>query len=276
MGSTSLLRMCGGTRWTMRLNHSAETSAIATQTLFPFALTIQTQAGTHVSVLPLMATIKSHLGAGTGHMIHSRRMDAVFGGWATNLTFQVQTGQPFSVGVADIATANGGSKYAIPVKDPFAPGGTPNPTNPSITCPTKVRTLQHWYNPCAFANPLSGDLISPGPNNGNPNIPQPGYSYPEHVTGLKDAEAFLGGKTNTVYGPGFNRLDMSFFKNFPTIRSQYVQFRVDVFNLANTPEYANPSNSSDGQTGGLITSARTGQVYTPDARFFQLSGKYVF
>ena len=215
-------------------------------------------------------------GAGTGHMIHSRRMDAVFGGWATNLTFQVQTGQPFSVGVADIATANGGSKYAIPVKDPFAPGGTPNPTNPSITCPTKVRTLQHWYNPCAFANPLSGDLISPGPNNGNPNIPQPGYSYPEHVTGLKDAEAFLGGKTNTVYGPGFNRLDMSLFKNFPTIRSQYVQFRVDVFNLANTPEYANPSNSSDGQTGGLITSARTGQVYTPDARFFQLSGKYVF
>ena len=69
---------------------------------------------------------------------------------------------------------------------------------------------------------------------------------------------------------------MSFFKNFPTFRSQFLQFRVDVFNLANVPEYANPSTSNDGQSGGLITGARAGQVYTPDARYFQLSGKYVF
>lgn len=215
-------------------------------------------------------------GTGPGHMIHSRPLNAVLGGWATNLTFQMETGQPFTVGVADTTTAGGGSKRAILVRDPFTPGGSPDPTNPNITCPTKVRTLQHWYNPCAFRNPLPGTLI-PAPKKGqDPNVPPPNYHYPAYVTGVANAEAFLGGKSNTVYGPGYNRLDMSLFKSFPIYREEHLQLRVDVFNLLNTPEYGNPSTSNDGQSGGLITGARTGQLYTPDARFFQLSGKYVF
>ncbi len=197
-------------------------------------------------------------GSGTAHPIHSRVVDAVLGGWATNLTFQVQTGQPFTVSVSNITTAGGGTANAIRARDPFIGGGTPDPTNPSLTCPAKVRTLQHWYNPCAFKNPL----------------PAQGITTP--VTGIAAAEAYLGGRSNTVYGPGYNRLDMSLFKSFPTFHSQYLQIRVDAFNLANTPEWANPSTANDSQTGGLITSARAGQVYTPDARNFQLSGKYVF
>lgn len=199
-------------------------------------------------------------GAGTPHPIHSKVLDAVLGGWATNLTFQVQTGQPFTVGPADTTLAVGGSKRAVAVRDPFAGGGSPDPSNPTITCPTKVRTLQHWYNPCAFRNPLPGTLIPRG----------------QFVTGAANAIAYLGGRSNTVYGPGYNRLDMSYFKSFPTFRSQFLQFRVDAFNLLNIPEYGNPSIANDGQSGGLITHARVGQVYTPDARFFQLSAKYVF
>ncbi len=198
-------------------------------------------------------------GTGTAHPIHSRPINAILGGWATNLTFQVQTGQPFTVSVSNTSTAGGGTANAILVRDPFSPGGSPDPTNSSITCPTKVRTLQHWYNPCAFRNPLPAQLIGPG-----------------GVTGVTNAESFLGGKSNTIYGPGYSRLDMSFFKNFPTIRQQYLQFRVDAFNLLNIPEYDQPSTKNDSQTGGLITGSRTGQVYTPDARYFQLSGKYVF
>ncbi len=215
-------------------------------------------------------------GKGTAHPIQSKLLDAVLGGWAGDLAFQVQTGEPFSVGVADIATANGGSSYAILKRDPFRAGGSPDPTNPTITCPTKVRTLAHWYNPCAFANPLSGDLISPGANNGSFTTPQPGYTYPAYVTGITNAEAFLGGRSEQIYGPGFNRVDISIFKNFHTFRQQELQFRVDAFNLSNTPEWSNPSTSNDSQTGGLITTARITQSYTPDARCFQLSGKYIF
>ena len=50
----------------------------------------------------------------------------------------------------------GASVNAIRVGDPFKGGGTPDPTNPGITCPTKVRTVQNWFNPCAFANPEAG------------------------------------------------------------------------------------------------------------------------
>jgi len=76
---------------------------------------------------------------------------------------------------------------------------------------------------------------------------------------------------------------MSLFKNFP-IEKASLQFRADMFNLLNTPSYANPNNNSSGgglqsgdndisSNGGQITQPRMFQAFTPDARFFQLSLK---
>jgi hypothetical protein len=69
---------------------------------------------------------------------------------------------------------------------------------------------------------------------------------------------------------------MSLFKNIKTWREQYFQFRADVFNLFNHPSWGNPSDTSLNPTGGNITGPQSFQNLTPDARFFQLSGKYVF
>jgi hypothetical protein len=69
---------------------------------------------------------------------------------------------------------------------------------------------------------------------------------------------------------------MSLFKNFTTFREQYLQFRVDGFNVFNHPTWGNPSTSNTSPTGGLITGAKSFQSNTPDARFLQLSGKYFF
>jgi hypothetical protein len=73
---------------------------------------------------------------------------------------------------------------------------------------------------------------------------------------------------------------MSMFKNFKTFRGEYVQFRADAFNLFNTPSNGQPNcnngNCSLGATAGLISNTQQFQNYTPDARFFQLAGKYVF
>jgi hypothetical protein len=87
--------------------------------------------------------------------------DELVGGWSTSLTFAAQTGTPFTVSPST-STANGGSARAILVRDPFATGGTPDTVNnPSLTsCPTEVRTKANWYNPCSFANPLPGNLIT--------------------------------------------------------------------------------------------------------------------
>lgn len=216
-------------------------------------------------------------GRGGAYLNHSSYLvDALLGGWSTNVTWQVQTGEPFSVGTANQTNVTGGSQYAIMRRDPFAPGGSPDPTNPSITCPTSVKNKAHWFNPCAFANPLPASLLTPfNKNNGNPTVAAPGYQYPSYITDPTTAKLFLGGISNQIYGPGFQRLDMSAFKHFKTFESQYLELRADVFNLTNSPLLGQP-NGSAGQSGGQITGARQLQLLTPNGRFFQLSAKYVF
>jgi len=208
-------------------------------------------------------------GMGQAHMNHSGWMNAIFGGWGASPLFSMESGGPDSIGISDIALADGSGGWARLVADPYAAGGVPNPTNPSITCPTKVKTVQHWYNPCAFENPLSGDLISPKANNGNPNVPLPGYGYPAQISGLAKVRPFFGGRSGQLYDAGIQDFDMSLFKEFPTVRSQYVEVRGDVFNALNTPAYS-IAIGDDSQSGGYVDSAKN------SARYFQLSAKYIF
>lgn len=204
-------------------------------------------------------------GRGQAYLRHSNPVvDGLLGGWSTNVTLQIQTGNPMTITTANQSNVSGGSAYAIQRRDPFASGGSPDPTNPSITCPTSVHNKAHWYNPCAFANPLPGSMLAQ-------------YQASQKVpTNAAVAKLFLGGRSDQIYGPGFRKLDMSLFKHFATIRSQYFELRADAFNLTNTPLLAQPSTLTNGQSGGQITTARQLQLLTPNGRFFQLSAKYVF
>ena len=94
-------------------------------------------------------------GHGRAHLSQSRVLDAIAGGWSASLTFISQTGTPFTVG-PNISTASGSGSRAISIESPFTAGGSPNATNPTITCAQRVHTLANWYNPCAFMNPLAG------------------------------------------------------------------------------------------------------------------------
>jgi hypothetical protein len=97
---------------------------------------------------------------------------------------------------------------------------------------------------------LPGNLIAPpgvAPGNGN------GYLYASPVTGTANAIAFLGGRSNTIYGPGYYGVNMSLFKNFTTWREQYLQFRADAFNVLNHPTLANPAVQNDNSNGGNIS-----------------------
>jgi Carboxypeptidase regulatory-like domain/TonB dependent receptor-like, beta-barrel len=201
-------------------------------------------------------------GRGKAFLHESRLVDETIGGWSSSLTFAAQTGTPFTVS-PNISTAANGSARAIPVRDPFGAGGSPDPSNPDVTCAPKTRTKANWYNPCAFANPLPGNLIGTA-------------GYPSVITDQQSAIAFLGGRSNNVYGPGYYQVNMSLFKNFPTWREQYLQFRADGFNVLNHPTLANPSTTNNNDNGGNITGPKTFQNNTPDARFFQLSLKYAF
>ena len=212
------------------------------------------------------------VGRGEAFLNHSNDIvDALLGGWSTNVTLQMQTGNPFSVSTSNQTNVVGGSTYAYAISNPFAPGGSPNPTNPSISCAAATHTHAHWYNPCAFANPLPASQLNnyqAVTNTANPSANAP--------TTDAVAKLFLGGRADQVYGPGFRKLDMSLFKQFHTFESQYLELRADAFNLTNTPILGQPSTASNNTAGGQITQARQLQLDTPNGRFFQLSAKYVF
>lgn len=199
------------------------------------------------------------------YLNHPGVTEELIGGWAADVTFAAQTGVPFSVG-PDISTASqSGSTnaYAILVGDPFKGGGNAGSTNPGVTCPATVKNRNNWYNPCAFANPLPGT-----------NIPISGPG--SLVTGLNNAIAYLGGRSNVIHGPGYARANMSLFKGFTMPREQTLEFRADIFNLTNTPSLGNPSNNNNSPSGGQITGPKSFQNLTPDSRFFQLSLRYAF
>lgn len=211
------------------------------------------------------------VGRGQAFLNHSNGVvDALLGGWSADVTFQAQTGNPFSVGTSNQTNVSGGSAFAYAIADPYAAGGSPNSTNPSITCATATHTHAHWFNPCAFANPLPASQLNNYQAPTNTSNPSSNAPTTDAV-----AKLFLGGRAEQMYGPGFRKLDMSLFKHFRTFESQYLELRADVFNLTNTPILGQP-NGTNNTAGGQITSARQLQLDTPNGRFFQLSAKYAF
>ena len=203
-------------------------------------------------------------GRGRRYLTASNRLlDTVVGGWSDAIIFVAQTGNPFYVSPNITPAAGISQARTFVVRDPFAAGGSPDPSNPGITCASSTRNRVHWYNPCSFANPLPGSTI---PRSG------PG----SQVTGEAAAIAYAGGKSDTVYGPGYERVNMSLMKSFPAWREQTLVFRADAFNLLNHPSLGYPSVTSDNSNGGQITGPANLGSNTPDARFFQLSVKYMF
>jgi hypothetical protein len=74
---------------------------------------------------------------------------------------------------------------------------------------------------------------------------------------------------NAVRGPGFNRTDLSFFKNFAIAGSQQVQLRVEAFNIFNQERFLQPGGTIGSPTFGVITASE-------DGRIVQLGVKYSF
>jgi hypothetical protein len=184
------------------------------------------------------------------------------GGWQISLVEQIQSGQHLTVGTANFTGVNNLSQNAILIGNPFAGGGTPDPSlnfPAGATCPAKVRTLASWFNPCAFKNPLPGSAVTGA------------------LTTAAQAAPFLGDRANQIPGPGYNRTDMSVFKSFSVYRESRLQVRADIFNLLNTPAFV-LTGGNDGPNGGVINpgSYRFFQNNTPNSRFFQFSLKYSF
>ena len=85
-------------------------------------------------------------------------------------------------------------------------------------------------------------------------------------------------RRNNIYGPGYNEIDSSLFKElFPESRV-HGQFRAECFNLLNHPNFANPAGSASSGTFGQITSTVTtsGTQTQGLSRIFQFGAKIIF
>ena len=184
--------------------------------------------------------------------------------------------------------------------------GAPSNTNPNV-CAAKTKTRLRWFNPCAFADPLgvintsnaaavaalapyatgyfsyyspavgADNALADGKYNTSGGKSSLGVDAP-YVTGYAAVEPFFGTVRNDASGPGNWRLNASLFKDFKTFHEQYLEFRADAFNVLNHPSFGNPANTSTnlGTNSVSLTGPWSNQNNTIDARFFQLSGKYVF
>jgi len=105
--------------------------------------------------------------------------------------------------------------------------------------PAGGRTPDQWFNTSAFQNPATGTF-------GN-----------------------LGNYSNI--GPGISTVDLSLFKDFQFNERMKAQFRVESFNLGNTPQFNAPNDTHGAGAFGQITGTRGGSN-----RQFQLAMRFMF
>lgn len=157
------------------------------------------------------------------------------GGWSLNGILTAQDGQPLTVACTTTNAAGLGCN-AIKV-----PG-----VNPYVGSHNAAQFL----NPAAFANPPA-------------------------ATATSASAANLGGAPTQVNGPPFRRLNLSLFRSFPTVRETYFEFRAEVFNVTNTPNFGQPGNLNF-TTPSTFASISATRDNPNDPREIQLSLKYYF
>ncbi len=117
----------------------------------------------------------------------------------------------------------------------------------------------------------------PDPVDGrDPNAAPEGGRTPEEwfdTSALQDPAVgtygALGNYSNI--GPPTNTVDLSLFKDFPITESSKVQFRIESFNLTNTPQFNRPNSTHGSGAFGQIASTRGGLN-----RQFQFALRFMF
>jgi hypothetical protein len=148
----------------------------------------------------------------------SRPVQFLLGNWSTNGVLTLDTGQPQTIGCTKGTGAGTGCYALYTGADPYA----------------GARTVEHYYNAAAFKDPPVVTAIG-----------QTDFSP-------------LGGGNTQVSGPPIHRLDFSLFKSFPVAERKRFEFRVESFNLTNTPAFAQPGSLNYLNTANFarITSTR--------------------
>ena len=102
--------------------------------------------------------------------------------------------------------------------------------------------------------------------NGLPNTVRPNLVAPIRVIGSVnewfDPSSFVAANgfgdlgRNVVIGPGYQNVDLSLIKEFRPAAGSRLQFRADVFDLLNHPNFGSPGNIVGTPSFGVIRATR--------------------
>src|SRR6185437_556684 len=185
---------------------------------------------------------------------HNAIERGVLGGWQTSSIFQVRSGAPVNVSLVS-------GFFGIPAR--------PDYTGEPVDLPGGVDWPNRSYNRDAYQLEPGFNLI-PGDPSTTGNVGR-----------------------NSLRGPGFFQWDFSGMKNFALGEKAKLQFRADIFNILNHPNFSNPDggictsvnvfaaqpctpNTNFGRTGQTIASESNSLVGTGTARQEQFSLKVIF
>jgi hypothetical protein len=146
------------------------------------------------------------------------------GGWSVIWIATLQGGQPITLPCPSDTTTGTGC-YALLVKGQDPKLG--------LYTDTAHGRLNWIGNPAAFAQPC---VLGAG------GIPTASPTGCVPLTGL----AALGGPPAQIPGPGFHRFDFSVFKDIPFNERARLQFRAEMFNILNHPNFNSPGFGGNG------------------------------
>jgi hypothetical protein len=105
-------------------------------------------------------------------------------------------------------------------------------------------------NPSSTRADLTG-TPSINPGNLNAYINKTGFSVPASTGGVFDAPGTSG--RDILQGPGSSNMDLAIFKNIQVNERVRTELRLQVYNLTNTPHFANPNSDFSSGSFGQIT-----------------------
>jgi hypothetical protein len=153
-------------------------------------------------------------------------LDELVGGWKLSATSRENTGAPFTPTMANNQTyAQAGSQFPNLIGNPLSvltPGNNNDPTKQNGGPQTSTHTLQNWFNKYAYAAP--------------------------------DALTFGNVHRNSLYGPDYSDLSLSFGKTFKVLERYELTIKADARNALNHPAFGGPDSAIDDTLPAQITS----------------------
>jgi len=146
----------------------------------------------------------------------------VFGGWQVQSIIRLASGFPFTITSTNVCQCGSFVPQRVNLVNAGNLGQLDNPT------------VDHWYDPTAYAVPALGTQGNAG--------------------------------RNTVRGPGTQLVNLSLSKRFPISRAR-VEFRAEIFNLLNHDNFGTPDGNISNATAGVITTADDGRATQFGLRF---------